>query len=157
MAISAVQEQRDNQKSKKLLENAVPEDDILNQNVARSCADIETLEERRDMSPDIDAIYFLTPEPHIVDSVTADLESGRYRSGFLLWTSLLDPPLRRRLEGSPAHRSMVVGFDTIPLDFFPRESHLVTFRDPWSFPVLYHPGCNNLVTEHMRILAQKVP
>src|SRR5690606_35384662 len=121
-----------------------------------STADIEVLEERREMSPDIEAIYFLTAEPHIVDSVIADLERERYRSGFLVWTSLLDPSLRRRLEASPAYRDRVVGFDTLPLDFFPRESHLVTFRDPWSFPVLYHPSCNNLVTEHMRILAQRV-
>jgi syntaxin-binding protein 1 len=107
------------------------------------------------MSPDIEAIYLLTPEAHIVDTVLADLERGSYRSGYLVWTSLLEPQLRRRLESSPAYRR-VVGFETIPLHFFPRESHLVTFRDPWSFPVLYHPACNNLVTEHMRILAQKV-
>ncbi|SPN98614.1 related to syntaxin-binding protein sec1-like protein [Cephalotrichum gorgonifer] len=170
MAVSAVQEQRDiiveairnitrgNWKvlvvdtiSKKLLDNAVAEDDILNQNIAN----IEVLEDRRQLSPDIEAVYFLTPEPHIVDSVLADLDRGSYRSGYLLWTSLLDPPLRRRLESSPAYRK-VVGFDTIPLDFFPRESHLITFRDPWSFPILYHPDCNNIVTVHMRILAQKI-
>lgn len=107
------------------------------------------------MSPDIDAVYFLTAEAHIVDTLLADLDRGSYKSGHLVWTSLLDPPLRRRLESSPAARR-VVGFETIPLDFFPRESHLITFRDPWSFPVLYHPACNDLVTVHMRMLAHKV-
>ena len=107
------------------------------------------------MSPDIDAVYFLTTEAHIVDTLLADLDRGSYKSAHLVWTSLLDPPLRRRLEASPAARR-VVGFETIPLDYFPRESHLITFRDPWSFPVLYHPACNDLVMPHMRILAHKV-
>ena len=44
----------------------------------------------------------------------------------------------------------------IDVNFYPRESHLVTFRDPWSFPILYHPGCNNLVRQHLSELAQKV-
>lgn len=42
------------------------------------------------------------------------------------------------------------------LEFFPRESHLVTFRDPWSFPTLFNPACNQLVQKHMVDLAQKV-
>ena len=91
----------------------------------------------------------------VVGEVLADLDRGSYKSGYLVWTSMLDASLRRQLESSPASRR-VVGFETIPLNFYPRESHLITFRDPWSFPVLYHPACNNLVTEHMRILAQKV-
>lgn len=49
-----------------------------------------------------------------------------------------------------------IAFLTLTIDYFPRESHLITFRDPWSFPVLYHPSCNNLVREHLQILAQKV-
>lgn len=42
------------------------------------------------------------------------------------------------------------------INFHPRESHLVTFRDPWSFPVLFHPGCNHLIRGHLEELAQKV-
>lgn len=47
-------------------------------------------------------------------------------------------------------------FRVLNVEFFPRESHLVTFRDPWSFPVLYHPACSNLVKQHLEDLAQKV-
>lgn len=107
------------------------------------------------MSPDIEAIYFLSAEAHIVDTLVADLERGSYKAGHLIWTSLLEPSLRRNIQSSPASRR-IVGSQTVPLNFYPRESHLITFRDPWSFPVLYHPACNNLVTEHMRILARKV-
>jgi syntaxin-binding protein 1 len=108
------------------------------------------------MNSGTDAIYFLSPQQHIAECLVVDLEVRRYRSAFLLWTGLLDPKSRRMVEGSNSYRSMVSGYDTMMVDFFPRESHLVTFRDPWSFPVLYHPSCNNLVQEHMRQLAQKV-
>lgn len=42
------------------------------------------------------------------------------------------------------------------LDYNPRESHLVTFKDPYSFPKLFHPDCNSLVRRHMEDIAEKV-
>ena len=33
---------------------------------------------------------------------------------------------------------------------------MVTFRDPWSFPILFHPSCNHLVRQHMEDVAQKI-
>lgn len=104
----------------------------------------------------MDAIYFLSPEPFSVECLLADMEVRRYRSSYLLWTGLLDPSLRRKIDDFPGARQQRVGFKTILVDFFPRESHLVTFRDPWSFPMLYHPACNALVPTHMKALAQKV-
>jgi syntaxin-binding protein 1 len=53
-------------------------------------------------------------------------------------------------------QEQVAAFQTISIDYYPRESRLVTFRDPWSFPVLFHPGCNHLVREHLTTLAHKV-
>jgi len=47
-------------------------------------------------------------------------------------------------------------FRVLNLEYYPRESNVVTFRDPWSFPILYHPACSNLVRQHMADLAQKV-
>jgi hypothetical protein len=104
----------------------------------------------------MDAIYIISPLPYVVDCVIADMERPRYRRSFLVWTSLPDPGLRRRLESSPSARGQIAAFETLLVDFFPRESHLITFRDPYSFPILYHPGCDNLVRGHMQILAQKV-
>ncbi|KAI2628383.1 Sec1 family protein [Xylaria nigripes] len=138
--------------SKKIIDNVAKEDDILNHNIAN----IERIEERREMNPTMDAIYLLSPQPHIVECLIADLERHRYRRSFLVWTAVLDPHLRRRLDGTPAAKQQIVSFETLSLDFFPRESHLVTFRDPWSFPILYHPSCNGLVKQHMQDLAQKV-
>lgn len=127
------------------------------------------------MNPTMDAIYILSPQPHIVDCLLADFERQRYRKAYLVWTTVLDPQLRRRLDSSQLAQQQLAGegpstprsrfcrtenfrtgFETLTIDFFPRESHLITFRDPWSFPILYHPACNNLVREHMQILAQKV-
>jgi syntaxin-binding protein 1 len=108
------------------------------------------------MNPTMDAIYILSPQPHIVECLSADLDRRRYRQTFLVWTAVLDPQLRRRLYSSPTVEQQIVGFETLSIDFYARESNLVTFRDPWSFPVLYHPACNHLVRDHMQILAQKV-
>lgn len=119
-------------------------------------ADIERIEERRDMNPTMDAIYLISPQAHIVDCLIADIESRRYKKSFLVWTAVLDPQLRRRIDGSPLAQQLIGGFETLSIDYYPRESHVVTFRDPWSFPVLFHPACNGLVAKHMRDLAQKV-
>ena len=107
------------------------------------------------MNPDMDAIYLLSPQPHIVDCLMADFERRRYRNAFLVWTALLHPQLRRRLDIRQA-KEQIAGFETLSIDYFPRESQLITFRDPWSFPILYHPACNNLVRDHLQLLAQKV-
>lgn len=138
--------------SKKIIDNVAKEDDILNQNVAN----IERIEDRRDMNPTMDAIYFVSPMPHIVDCLLADFDRGRYQRSFIVLTDLLEPQLRRRLYSHPQARELIADYKILNIDYFPRESHLVTFRDPWSFPVLYHPGCNHLVREHMQSLAQKI-
>ncbi|KAL1303569.1 hypothetical protein AAFC00_006937 [Neodothiora populina] len=138
--------------SRKLLENIIKEDDILNENITH----IEQIEERRPTNRDVDAIYFLTPKPHIVDCLMADFERRRYRKTNLLWTSLLHPALRARIDKSTIAREQITLFRVLNVDFYPRESHLVVFRDPWSFPVLYHPACNNLVRQHLEDVAQKI-
>jgi syntaxin-binding protein 1 len=123
---------------------------------AKCKQDIERIEEKREMNPDMDAIYILSPQPHIVDCLIADFERRRYRKTFLVWTALLDPQMRRRIDTSRQAKDQLAGFETLSIDYFPRESHLITLRDPWSFPILYHPACNDLVANHMQILAQKV-
>ncbi|KAH7016915.1 Sec1-like protein [Ilyonectria destructans] len=138
--------------SKKIIDNAVKEDDILNNNIAT----IERIEDRRDPNPEMDAIYILSPESFAVECLLADFEMRRYRSYFLVWTGLLDPSLRRKIDDFPGARQQRAGFQTLFVDFFPRESHLVTFHDPWSFPMLYHPSCNAIVPQHMKGLAQKI-
>ncbi|KAF2188298.1 syntaxin-binding protein-like protein 2 [Zopfia rhizophila CBS 207.26] len=138
--------------SRKLIDNVVKEDDILNENITN----IERIEERRPMNKDMDAIYFLTPKPHIVDCIMADFERRRYRGAFLIWTTLPAQLLRERIDRSQMAQQQIRMFKVLHLDFHPRESHLVTFKDPWSFPVLFHPTCNNLVRQHMEDVAEKV-
>ncbi|KAK5988166.1 Protein transport protein sec1 [Cladobotryum mycophilum] len=171
MGLSVIQEQHDailreiknitqddwkclivDENSKKIIDNAVKQDEILNCNVAT----IERIEDRREPNPEMDAIYFLSPEPHIVDCLLADFERRRYRRGFLVWTNLLEGSLRRRIDEFPGVRQLRASSRTLFVDFFPRESHLVTFRDPWSFPMLFHPSCNAVVPKHMQTLAQRI-
>ncbi|KAI1650695.1 Sec1-like protein [Daldinia loculata] len=171
MGVSVIEEQRDviintvknitagdwkvlviDTESKKIIDNAVKEDDILNHNIAN----IELIEDRRDMNPSMDAIYILSPQPHIVDCLMADIERRRYKKCYLVWTTVLDPQLRRRIDGSALAKQQIAGFETLSIDYYPRESHVVTFRDPWSFPILFHPACNGLIRKHMQDLAQKI-
>ncbi|KAH1364271.1 hypothetical protein KXV22_005975 [Aspergillus fumigatus] len=138
--------------SRKLIYNATNDDDILNLNVTN----VEQIEHRRPPNPDMDALYILSPQTHIVDCLMADFERKRYRRAWLVWTSALDPQQRARLDRSQMAREQIADFRVMNIDFFPRESRLVTFRDPWSFPILFHPGCNHLIRGHLQDLAQKV-
>jgi len=49
--------------------------------------DIEQIEHKRQKNPDVDAVYLLSPQPHIVDCIMADFERRRYRRSNLVWTS----------------------------------------------------------------------
>ncbi|KLJ07133.1 hypothetical protein EMPG_17385 [Blastomyces silverae] len=137
--------------SRKLIDNAVKEDDILKENVTN----VEQIEDRRPMNKDLDALYILSPLSHIVDCVMADFERRRYRKSFLVWISNLDPQLRHRIERSSMARDQIADFRVMNINFFPREAHVAIFRDPWSFPTLFHPACNNLIRPHLDDLAQK--
>ena len=68
----------------------------------------------------------------------------------------MEPSLRDRIDKTSIAREQIALFKVLNVEFFPRESHLVTFRDPWSFFALYHPACNNLVKQHLEDVAQKV-
>lgn len=70
--------------------------------------------------------------------------------------SVLPPDLQARLDRSAMAKQQIVYASVLNVDYYPRESHLITFRDPWSFPTLFHPACNHLVRRHMEELAQKV-
>lgn len=73
-----------------------------------------------------------------------------------LVATVLPSELRAKLDQSALAREQIVRIRALNIDFFPRESHLITFRDPWSFPTLFHPACNQLVQTHMEDLAKKV-
>ncbi|KAL8913814.1 MAG: hypothetical protein Q9171_001417 [Xanthocarpia ochracea] len=138
--------------SRKLIDGVVGEDDILELNITN----IEQIEERRPMNKEMDAVYLLSPLPHILDCLMADLERRRYRRTFLVWTSLLPLDLQNRLDRSSMAKQQIVNASVLNVDYYPRESHLITLRDPWSFPTLFHPACNHLVRQHMEELAQKI-
>lgn len=138
--------------SSKLLYNAVKEDDILNCNIIG----IERLEDRRQEQPETDAIYLLSPLPHIVEALKADLSRRRYKKGFLIWTSTLPRPLGQDIFSSEQRRQVIASTRDLNIDFFPRESNIVTFRAPWSFHILYNPQCDSLIKTHLDTLTQKI-
>ncbi len=39
------------------------------------------------MNKQMDAVYILSPLPHIVDCLMADFERRRYKRAFVIWTS----------------------------------------------------------------------
>lgn len=138
--------------SRKLLYNAVKEDDILNCNIIN----VERIEERRDVQPETDAIYLLSPLPHIVELLKADLGRRRYRAAFLIWTSTLPRSLGQDLFDSESRRQAIASTQDLNIDYYPRESHVVTFRADWSFHILYNPSCDTLIKAHLESLTHKI-
>lgn len=49
--------------------------------------DVEQIEDRRLANPGMDALYFLSPQTHILDCLLADFERRRYRKSHIVWTS----------------------------------------------------------------------
>lgn len=138
--------------SRRLVDGTVKEDDILKENITN----VEQIEEKRPLNREMNAIYLLSPQPHIVDCLLADFDRRRYRQCFIIWTSLLESEQRARLDRSSQARDNIALMKVLNIDFYPRESHLITFRDPWSFPTLFHPSCNSLVRKHIDELAQRI-
>ena len=66
---------------------------VLNWQDTEQGPDIEQIEARRPMNKEMDAVYLLSPEPHIVDCLLADLERRRYRKSYIIWTSCEDPQI----------------------------------------------------------------
>ncbi|MCJ1288299.1 vacuolar sorting protein VPS33/slp1 [Xylographa opegraphella] len=137
--------------SKRLVDSVVKQNDILQEKVTN----IEQIEHKRALDQDLVAVYLLTPDPHIVEWLIMDLERRRYHRSHLVWTSFLPPELRQRIEQSSTAKEIAQD-RILNINFFPDESHLITFRDPSSFPVLFHPACNQLVPKHMYDLAQRI-
>ena len=74
----------------------------------------------------------------------------------LTLVSALPPNLRDRLDRSREAQEQIAVLRDLNLDFYPREARLVTLRDPYSFPILFHPSCSSLVQKHISDIAQKV-
>lgn len=140
------------ERSRRLVNNVTKEDDILNANITN----IEQLEQRRSALPSTDAIYLLSPLPHVVECLKADLSRRRYRRAHLIWTSHLPRSLYDELFRSEARQRLVVECRSLNIEYLPRESQLITFRDPSSFHVLFHPACDALVKGHLDSLTQKI-
>jgi syntaxin-binding protein 1 len=140
------------ERSRRLVNNVTKEDDILSSNIIN----IEQLEDRRDTQSGTDAIYFLTPLPHVVETLKADLNRRRYRRAFLVWTSNLPRHLRDELFRSESRQQLIADSRSLDIEFFPRESHLITLREPWSFYALFHPACDSLVKNHLETMTAKI-
>ncbi|OCT45227.1 Protein transport protein sec1 [Cladophialophora carrionii] len=140
------------EQSKRLIYNATKEDDILNCNIIN----IESIEDRRQGSSDTDAIYLLSPLPHIVECLKADLSRRRYRRAYLIWTSQLPRGLGEELFRSESRAQLIADSRTLNVEYFPREANLVTFREPWSFHLLFHSACDSLVKNHLDTITQKL-
>ncbi|KAK2806196.1 hypothetical protein FQN50_005919 [Emmonsiellopsis sp. PD_5] len=115
--------------SRKLIDNAVKEDDILNENVTSKGFNTVFQQNRA--------------------------KGKRYRADRSTAANL-DPQMRNRIERSSMARDQVADFRVMNINYFPREAHVAIFRDPWSFPTLFHPACNTLIKGHLDDLAQRI-
>lgn len=138
--------------SRRLINNVTKEDDILSLNITQ----IEQIEQPREQNTFTDAVYLLSPQPHIVECLKADLHRKRYRKSILRWTSALPGYLQDEILRSELRREQILDSRSLDIDFSPRESHLVTFNEPWSFLTLFHRECDGLVKAHIDELVKKL-
>ncbi|KAL7269049.1 syntaxin binding protein 1 [Rhizina undulata] len=138
--------------SHKLITNSMKLHCILDEKISG----VEQIEHKR-LPQSLECVYILTPEEHIVKCLITDFNrpKPRYKCAHLLWTGELDDRLRQMIIASPA-RGFIASEQVLFVDFFPRESHLFTFRQPSSFYNLYHPECHGLVREHLDEIAKKM-
>ncbi|RMZ92488.1 hypothetical protein DV736_g285, partial [Chaetothyriales sp. CBS 134916] len=104
--------------SRSLVFNTAGLDDVLNCNITN----VEQLEDRRASQADTDAIYLLSPQPHITEACAKLIADSR----------------------------------SVDIDYLARESHVVSFGEPWSFFALFHPSCDSLVKSHLDALTAKI-
>ncbi|KAH8152977.1 uncharacterized protein LAJ45_03204 [Morchella importuna] len=126
--------------SHKLITNVMQIHYILDESIS----DVSLIENKRPPQQ-MECVYILTPEKHVVECLISDYArpKPRYTCAHLLWTSDLPDGLRQMILNSPA-RGFIAGEKVLSVDYFPRESHLFTFRDPSSFFTLYNPECRGL-------------
>ena len=91
-----------------------------------------------------------------MDCLVADIRRNRYKQKHVVWTAILPPDLKQKIDRTSGAMDQIAAFSILNIDFYPQESHLISFRDPWSFPLLFHPACNPLVAQHMQDLSDKV-
>ena len=141
-----------NEESRRLVDNVTTEDELLNENVTN----IEQIENLRPRNPETDAVYLLSPRQHIVECLKADVRQRRYRRVYLIWTSPLSRALDEAVWKLQAPEGLVVESRSLDIEFYPRESNLVIFREPWSFYNLFHPACDHEVKGHLDNLTHRI-
>ena len=60
------------------------------------------------MNQEMDAVYILSPQPHIVDCLMADLERHRYRRSYIIWTSCKDSEVEEEDAREPRASELVL-------------------------------------------------
>ncbi|OLL23058.1 Protein transport protein sec1 [Neolecta irregularis DAH-3] len=131
----------------------VPLLDLYDENIAT----VEHVEDQRAGDANFEAIYFVTPRPHIVDCVIADFNRPKplYAAAHLFFISALDDKLFDRLTASKA-KPFLRCLTEIFVDFFPVESHLFSFRENHSFYTLYNPDCRSILDKEVARIANRL-
>ncbi|KAI5801708.1 Sec1 family protein [Peziza echinospora] len=137
----------------KIIKNVMDIHQILDHQVTA----VQELEHKRPPNPKFEAVYFLSPDEYVLRCFISDFDRPvtRYACAHIQWTSDPGEVMQGMLRNSPAWR-YIAGQSVLSIDFFPRESHLFTFREPSSFFSLYHPDCRSVVRNHMVELARKI-
>ncbi|KAF8477371.1 Sec1-like protein [Kalaharituber pfeilii] len=140
--------------SYKLMMNVLDIDRILSHKVTA----VQQLEHKRPSVPKFEAVYFVAPEEFSVQCLISDYtrKVPRYGRGHIYWISEPGENLRGMIRNSPAANYVDPRGMVLSIDFYPRESHLFTFREPSSFFTLYHPECRGVVRSHLVELARKI-
>ncbi|KAF3926534.1 hypothetical protein AA313_de0200363 [Arthrobotrys entomopaga] len=138
-----------------LIDNVCTRDEIINLNVAG----VDVLEQKRTPHPDMEGIYFLSPEPHILECLLSEFKRPRPRhiGGHIIWTLKPPPKMQERLRNQATRgKNWVLSERVLPIHYHPLESNIFTFQDPKSFYPLYNPKCDDLALAEFAGIAKKI-
>ncbi|KAI9226938.1 MAG: Sec1-like protein [Piptocephalis tieghemiana] len=124
-------------KSVKLLSAACKMYDIMEKNVTL----IENVEKKRQPFPNLEALYFLTPNPDSIALMVEDFTKSEpmYAAAHLFFTTSLHDGLFKFITTSKASK-FVKSCQELMVDFFPLESRAFSLDRPNAFYSLYGPS-----------------
>ncbi|KAK7202566.1 Sec1-like protein [Myxozyma melibiosi] len=121
--------------------------ELLKHNVSA----VERIEERRQSRGSFEAVYILSPRPHIVDCLISDYSRTppRYGAAHVFFVPMLGEREQRRLYDSPAARFMGGYCNPLLIDYMPQQSQVYTFGEPDAMVTYYNRDCYNLVEKEV--------
>nr|KAJ3420000.1 vacuolar sorting protein VPS33/slp1 [Polyrhizophydium stewartii] len=139
--------------SLRLLNGVCKKSDVLSENVV----DIEGLMNKRQPSPDKEAVYFISPTMDSVQALINDFSRGKrqYAVAHVFCTSGLSDQLFETLKSSQAFPFLRTCKE-LNIDFFAPDAQTFSFDYPDSWYTLFNPQVPSLLRYELELIAKRI-